>query len=318
MTALQTSSNPISIEGIPWHNWMRFLNLTQDDLKLLNSRKDVFTEHVQDIVDEFYANLARTSELDNLIKSSSSYERLKRTSYQYLMSLTSPFINEGYIMERARVGYVHVRVGLTPEWFTISEDIYTKLFLKRLRLPEDLDFAMALTKRLKFDMAIMLYMYNQGEKQKTNNILRNNILEILKLTPNLSESAEASASTLMNISQAMERLNTDLKSIQEITDFILHVSEQTNLLGLNASIEAAHAGNSGKSFAVVASEIRKLAENSHNAGGRIGKEINSILRQAEDIDTEINTVKTASEEQQSVITVLKDQVIKIEESLKQQ
>ena len=317
MAALPTTSYLMSSADMPWKRWMRFLNLTQDDLKLLNSRKEIFTEHAQSIVDEFYATLARTEELDAIIKLNSSYDTLKRTSYQYLMSLSSLSINDGYVLERARVGYAHVRVGLIPEWFILSENIYIQLFLKRLQLPEDMDFAVSLMKRLKFDMTIMLHMYNYQEKQQSNNFLRENTLEILKLTPNLSESVTASANTLTNISQSMGQLNTDLKAIQEITDFILHVSEQTNLLGLNASIEAAHAGNAGKSFAVVASEIRKLAENSHNAGGRIGKEINSILRQAEEVDTEINMVKTVSEEQQSVINILKDQVIQIEEKLQQ-
>ncbi len=147
MAALQTTSHSMSIANIPWQRWMRFLNLTQDDLKVLSARKEIFTEHVQSIVDEFYDSLAGTQELDAIVKVHSSYDTLKRTFYQYLMSLGSPSINDGYILERARVGYAHVRVGLIPEWFILSENIYIQLFLKRLQLPEDMDFAVSLMKR---------------------------------------------------------------------------------------------------------------------------------------------------------------------------
>lgn len=86
-----------------------------------------------------------------------------------------------------------------------------------------------------------------------------------------------------NFTEKISLLGNEIKQINEITIFINSISDQTNLLALNAAIEAARAGESGRGFAIVADEIRKLAEQSKISSESINKLINSISSETEAI-----------------------------------
>lgn len=126
-----------------------------------------------------------------------------------------------------------------------------------------------------------------------------NMLEVSDKTSvtieELKKISEEVGSSVDIIAELTEQTNESAKTIREAAEFISEIADETNLLSLNASIEAARAGEAGKGFAVVADEIQKLAVQSNEASSRIDKIVNTLIVDADQ-------VVNAMEQMQSVIS----------------
>lgn len=111
--------------------------------------------------------------------------------------------------------------------------------------------------------------------------------------------------------KAVSELSEMAKNIEEIVQTISSIAEQTNLLALNAAIEAARAGEAGRGFAVVADEIRKLAEGSKMATGKISQILNQIRQGAQVAKAATAETARAIEKAMESSSKVKDKLLNI-------
>jgi len=134
----------------------------------------------------------------------------------------------------------------------------------------------------------------------------------------LQDASEVGRGGLQEVSADIQEIARESEGLLEINSVMQNIASQTNLLSMNAAIEAAHAGEAGKGFAVVADEIRKLAENSSNQSKTISAVLKKIKESIDKITRSTENVLTRFEAIDSSVTVVAEQEENIRRAMEEQ
>jgi methyl-accepting chemotaxis protein len=134
----------------------------------------------------------------------------------------------------------------------------------------------------------------------------------------LMEASEVGRTGLQDVAADIQEIAHESEGLLEINALMENIASQTNLLSMNAAIEAAHAGEAGKGFAVVADEIRKLAESSGEQSKTIGVVLKKIKGSIDKITVSTNNVLGKFEAIDSGVKLVSDQETNIRSAMEEQ
>jgi len=176
--------------------------------------------------------------------------------------------------------------------------------------------------RLIEDQSSSINTSSSAVEEMTANIhsVTKTLIENSKNVESLTEASEIGKTGLQGVAEKIKEIAKDSEGLLEINSVMNNIASQTNLLSMNAAIEAAHAGEAGKGFAVVADEIRKLAESSSGQSkttatmlkkikasiDSITASSNEVLARFEVID---NGVKTVSVHELNIRNAMEEQEV---------
>jgi len=135
---------------------------------------------------------------------------------------------------------------------------------------------------------------------------------------NLRDASEAGRGGLQEVAGDIQEIARESEGLLEINSVMENIASQTNLLSMNAAIEAAHAGEAGKGFAVVADEIRKLAESSSEQSKTISAVLKKIKGSIDKITDSTNTVLNRFEAIDSSVKIVSEQEDIIRRAMEEQ
>ena len=146
-------------------------------------------------------------------------------------------------------------------------------------------------------LVVLTSLQDEEELSRMAESLNRSIESLSSNSSTFAASAEELAATAAELAANTDRIGHDIKEMDTIISLIMEIAAQTHLLGLNAAIEAARAGDMGRGFNVVAEEIRKLAGRTQSSAKEVTEKLNRIRNSITALTEHVAQISSVSGEQ---------------------
>ncbi|MEK4363244.1 methyl-accepting chemotaxis protein [Paenibacillus sp. FSL M8-0212] len=166
-------------------------------------------------------------------------------------------------------------------------------------------------------VAVFCVSYDQSNQNQLEDIIQENQTingNLVDMVQHVAAHAEELQATSEQILQNTRIAVQNSSQINKVAGFIREISEQTNLLGLNAAIEAARVGEAGAGFGVVASEVRKLSVDAKQATSDIDTSLRDVQQVIKQMEVEVSQIAASSQEQATLVASFTDVIEQLNET----
>lgn len=262
---------------------MEIINLNKRDLQLVKALQPVIEKNVEAIAEKFYSTITAQPNLNEIIQTHSSVERLKKTLRRHVLEMFSARIDQNYLEIRYRIAHAHVRVGLDTKWyigaFQVLYDAFSSLARTQIDDPDLLNETLnAISKLLNLEQQIVLEAYGLEHDRMRQ--------EHEAYKAQLQAKINATSQELAAIAQ---QTSASLNELTSQSEKILTLAQQ----GTEQAIKAEQLSQDGKGqLAIQNNNLESIASNMVQIS-QISQELNDISGQITEV---IDIVKGIAEQ----------------------
>ncbi len=269
---------------------LTFLQFNRNDLENLRRMKPIIDRYHDKITERHYEMLGKYDHLTGIINENSSIEQLSRTFSGYLQSISEVELDETYIKNREKIGEVHSRVHVAPEWYTgsymrVYEYLIPTLVHEYKNKPEKLsEMILSLIRILSLDSQIVLKTYQSDMDYKVVDNISSIMEAVIKVDKikELMEKVDATVEEATGVSASAEQLSA---SVQEVAENAMQVAENTEETSKNATEGQEVINVSLNGFLSMANEF---------AG--VNEKINQLVSKIQNITEVVEFIKDVAEQ----------------------